>query len=84
MTKEKCIGKVTHYFGNISVGVIQLEDELKLGDEIHIKGATTDFTQKVESMQIDRKPIEIARKGDSIGLKVIDRVREGDKIFKIE
>lgn len=81
---EKEIGKVTHFFTNINVAVIELSDTLKLGDKIHIKGATTDFEQIVDSMQIEHKNVEEAKKGDSIGLKVSDRVREGDKVFKVE
>jgi putative protease len=80
---EKLIGRVAHFFTSINVGVIELKGRLKVGDEIRIKGATTDLTQKVGSMQIDRKPVESAGKGDSIGLKVADRVREGDKVFKV-
>ncbi|HDH91511.1 MAG TPA: translation elongation factor-like protein [Candidatus Aenigmarchaeota archaeon] len=67
----------------MGVAVVELEDELKLGDEISIEGKTTNFKQKVESMQIEHKPIEIARAGDSIGLKVNEKVREGDKVYKI-
>ncbi|RLI95832.1 MAG: translation elongation factor-like protein [Candidatus Aenigmatarchaeota archaeon] len=80
---KKLVGKVTHYYGKIGVAVVELEDELKLGDEISIEGKTTNFKQKVESMQIEHKPIEVARAGDSIGLKVIEKVREGDKVYKI-
>lgn len=81
--EKKLVGKVTHYYGKIGVAVVELEDELKLGDEISIEGRTTNFRQKVESMQIEHKPIEVARAGDSIGLKVIEKVREGDKVYKI-
>ncbi|MGQ9478009.1 MAG: translation elongation factor-like protein, partial [Candidatus Bipolaricaulia bacterium] len=71
-------GKVTHYFSRIGVGAIMLSGELKLGDKIRIKGATTDFEQLVESMQIEGRPVEQAGPGDSIGLKVKEKVREGD------
>jgi len=83
MEEKKLVGKITHYYGKIGVAVVELEDELKLGDEISIEGRTTNFRQKVESMQIEHKPIEVARAGDSIGLKVIEKVREGDKVYKI-
>jgi len=53
--KEELVGKVTHYFGKIEVGIIELSKELKVGDTIHIKGSTTDFEQKVESMQIEHE-----------------------------
>mgnify|MGYP000571893271 CR=1 FL=1 len=83
MAEEKPIGKVTHYFTKIGVAVIELDDELKVGDTIAIRGATTDLTQKVDSMQIEHKNVEVANKGQSIGLKVQDRVREGDTVYKI-
>lgn len=80
--KEK-IGDVTHYFTNISVGVIDLSGDLKIGDKISIEGATTDIQQEVESMQIEHEDVEEAGPGDSIGLKVKDRVREGDVVYKL-
>jgi len=81
--KEKEIGIVTHYFGNISVAVIKLKSELKIGDKIHIKGAHDDFKQTVKSMQIDNQNISIAKKGSEIGMKVTKRVHENDRIYKI-
>jgi len=81
--EKKLIGKITHYFGNLGVGVIDLVDSLKVGDKISIEGATTNFQQEVKSMQIDRKDIEEAKKGDDIGIKLDDKVREGDQVFKI-
>ena len=81
--EKKLIGKVSHYYTKIGVAVIELIDELSVGDEISIEGATTNFRQKVESMQIQHKNVEKAKAGDSIGLKVIDRVRENDSVYKI-
>lgn len=81
--EKKLVGKVTHYYGKIGVAVVELEDELSVGDEISIEGKTTNFRQKVESMQIEHKNINKAKAGDSIGLKVVEKVREGDKIYKI-
>ena len=81
---EKEIGKVLHYFGHVSVAAIELTDELKVGDTVHIVGHTTDLTQKISSMQIDKEKVESAKKDDSIGIKVDDHVRENDKVFKIE
>ena len=78
---EKKIGKVTHFFGKIGVGIIKLSDALKAGDKIKIKGATTDFEQEVGSMQIDHKDIEDAKKGDEVGIKLDEKVREGDEVF---
>jgi len=77
------IGEVTHYFTDLNVGIIKLEDELELGDKIRIKGSTTDFEQKVNSMEIDREEVERAESGESIGMKVKDRVREGDEVYKV-
>ena len=64
MSKE--IGKITHYFDNIGVAVIKLTGSLKVGDTINIKGTTTDFTQEVDSMQVNHKPIQTAKKGDDV------------------
>ena len=79
----KEIGKVSHHFGNIGVGVIELSGSLVVGDKIRIKGATTDFKQKVDSMQIEHEKVEEAKKGQSIGLKVKDSVREQDTVYKV-
>jgi hypothetical protein len=75
------IGKVTHYFDKIGVAVIDLKKELKVGDKIQFKGPSTDFTQAVESMQIDKKPIPKASKG-LIALKVVQKVIAGDSVIK--
>ncbi len=83
LAEEKLVGRVTHYFTKISVAVVELADTLKVGDEIIIRGATTNLRQKVESMQIMHKPVTEAKPGQSVGLKVVDRVREGDKVYKI-
>ena len=83
MSDKKLVGKVRHYFSNINVAVIDLSSTLKVGDEISIEGSSTNVTQKVDSMQIEHKSVEEAKKGQSIGLKVADRVREGDVVFKL-
>lgn len=81
---EQLIGEVSHYWGNIEVAGIEITDgELSVGDEIRIKGTTTDFTQKVDSLQIEMKNIEKAQKGDSIGLQVVEKVRTHDKVYKV-
>ena len=82
-TEKKLVGKVSHYFTKIGVAVIELTGTLSVDDNISIEGASTNFTQKIDSMQIEHKNINKAKKGDSIGLKVIDRVREGDLVYKI-
>ncbi len=84
MPDKKLIGKVTHYFTNIGVAVIELDSELKAGSQISIEGATTNIQQTANSMQINKKPVTLAKKGDSIGLKVIDRVRPGDKVYLLK
>lgn len=77
------IGKVAHYFTKIGVAVIDLTAPLSVGDRIAIRGVTTDIEQTVESMQIEHENVKKAKAGDSIGLKVKDRVREGDVVYKI-
>ena len=79
----KLIGKITHYFGNIEVAVIELSDTLKVGDNIRIVGGETDFTQIIDSMEVEHKKVEEAKKGDSVGLKVGQKVREGYKAYKL-
>ena len=79
----KEIGKVTHHFSNIGVGVIELSGSLSVGDKIRIKGATSDFEQKVDSMQIEHEKVDKAKAGQSIGLKVKEPVREHDKVYKV-
>ena len=79
----KLIGKVTHYFGKIGAAVVELSGALKVGDEIRIAGGEVDFTQPVESMQIDHKPVDSAKSGDSIGLKVKEEVIDGYKVFEL-
>mgnify|MGYP001614732940 CR=1 FL=1 len=78
---EKEIGMVTDYFTKVEVAAVKLSGSLKIGDRIRIRGSTTDFEQEVESMQIDRKTVQKAKKGDEIGIKVNDRVRRNDKIY---
>jgi len=79
----KLVGKVTHYFGNIGVAVIELSDTLKVGDDIRIVGGEADFTQNVESMEIEHQKVKEAKKGESIGLRVNQKTREGYKVYKV-
>lgn len=81
--EKKLVGRVTHYFTKIGVAVVELSDSLSVGDRISIEGATTNIQQTVESMQIEHKNVNTANPGDSIGLKVRDRAREGDLVYKI-
>jgi len=80
---EKEIGVISHYFGKVSVGIIALNDTLKAGETIHIKGMHDDFMQKVESMQIEHADVKEAKKGDAVGIKVAHPVHEHDKVYKI-
>ncbi len=80
---EKEIGVITHYFGKISVGIIELSDTLKVGDTIHIKGAHDDFTQPVESIQIEHESVPEAGAGDLVGIKVAQPVHPHDVVFLI-
>lgn len=79
----KLIGKVTHYFSKIGVAVIELSNSLKMGDTIRIVGGATDFSQTVESLEVEHKKVEEARAGESVGLKVSQKVREGYKVYRL-
>ena len=81
--EEKLIGEITHYFGKINVAIIKLKDALKEGDRIHIKGKGTDFTQTVSSIQIEHKNVKSAKKGEMVGIKVDQKVKEEDEVFLI-
>ena len=76
------VGHVSHFFAKISVAVIELSAPLVVGDTILVRGPTTDFEQVVESMQIEHENIERAEAGQSIGLKVAQRVRQKDTVYK--
>lgn len=77
------VGKVTHYFTKIGVAVIELSGDLKVGDKIKIKGATSDFEQDVKSMQIEHEEVPEAKAGQAIGMKVKDHAREHDVVYKV-
>jgi len=81
--EEKLIGKISHYFGHISVGIIELSDELKVGDTVHIKGHTSDFSQVVASLQIEHQSVNEAKAGESAGTKVDQKVHEHDNVYKV-
>jgi putative protease len=81
---EQKIGVVSHYWGKLSVAGLSITDgELRVGDTIHIKGHTSDFTQSVESMQIENQSVEVARAGDDVGIKVVEHARDHDEVFKV-
>jgi len=85
MSEERLeqIGSIGNYYSKISVAVIDLTGKIAVGDTIRIKGATTDFRQKVDSRQIEHANVQNAGPGQSIGLKVVDKVRKGDLVYKI-
>lgn len=80
----KSIGKITHYYSKIGVGIVELTDSLKVGDKVKVKGHSTEFEQNVDSIQIDHKEVTEAKAKDVVGIKVNDKVREGDEIYKSE
>ena len=81
--EEKEIGVITHYFGKVSVGIIQLKGVLEVGNTIHIRGTHDDFTQVIESMQIEHENADKAKKGDLVGVKVSQRVHPNDKVYLV-
>ena len=78
----KPIGKIEHYYSKLGVGIIKLSNTLKAGEKIKIKGHTTDIEMTADSLQIDHKDVSEAKKGDIIGIKVADKVREDDEVYK--
>lgn len=80
---EEEVGKVSDFFAHPVVAGIELTGTVKVGDKIHIKGHTTDMELVVDSMQIDNVNVQEARAGDSIGIKITDRARRGDTIYKV-
>lgn len=81
---EEKIGRIVHYFSKLGVAAIELTDgDLKVGDRIHIQGHTTNFEQQVESLQIENDKVNEAKKGQKVGTKVKDHVRENDTVYKV-
>jgi len=85
MSEEKLeqIGAISNFYSKISVAVVDLTGKIVVGDTIRVKGATTEFRQKVDSMQIEHANVQNAGPGQSIGLKVSEKVRKGDLVYKI-
>ena len=79
--KGKKIGKITHYFTKIGVGVVELEGKLKVGETIVIVGHGHEFEQNVDSMQVEHEQVSAAKKGDAVGMKVDGLVKEGDQVY---
>ncbi|MFC1700364.1 translation elongation factor-like protein [Patescibacteria group bacterium] len=81
---DKKVGIITHFFDKISVGIIKLDGAFKKGSKIRIEGATTNFEQVVNEMQFEREDIEAGKKGQEVGIKVDEKVRDGDSVFLVE
>ena len=81
--KEKPIGKVTHYFGNIKVAVVKCSADVSVGTRVEYRGATTSFFDVITSMQKNHVPVRLAKKGTSVGIKVKKKVREGDRVYLV-
>ncbi|MFQ5921868.1 MAG: hypothetical protein ACE5M4_03425 [Anaerolineales bacterium] len=84
MAEGKRIGKVVHFFGKISVAVVELESDLKIGDTVHFEGAHTDLKQEIDSMQVEHEVVEQVSAGDEVAIKVKERVRTGDTLHMHE
>ena len=80
---EKPIGAVTHFYGDLSVAIVKFNKPVKKGTKVRFKGATTDFEEAIQSMQFDHKPVETAKKGQQVGIKVGKKVREGDEVYGV-
>jgi len=83
MVEKKFVGKVSHFFPKISVAVLDLEDTVSVGDKISIENPAGSFEQEITSMQIEHENIEAAEAGQSIGLKVVQKAKEGSKVYKL-
>ena len=81
--KEERIGVISHFYNNIAVAAVVMEGELGVGDTIHIKGHTTDFVQKVESIQLEHRNINQAKKGENVGISLKEHAREHDVVYKV-
>jgi putative protease len=82
MPKEKPIGEVTHYFPKVEAAIVKLKAPLKIGDKIKLKRGEEEFEQEVKSMQVDHTDIKSGKKGDEVGLKVDQKVKEGWEVYK--
>ncbi len=82
MGEEQQVGKVVGYFGKVGVAVVEVAAEFAVGETLHFKGHTTDFTCTVESMRIETDPVEKAVPGDKVGIKVPEKARGGDKVYR--
>jgi translation initiation factor IF-2 len=82
--EPKPIGVITHFFGGIGVAIVKFNRVVKVGEKVHYKGATTDFSEVIKSMQYEHQEIQEAKKKQEVGIKVKDKVREGDEVYAVE
>ena len=80
--EQKPIGEVTHYYGGLGVAIVKFSRNVEVGETIQFKGASTDFAQKIDSMQFDHKDIQSAKKGQEVGIKTKEKVREKDQVLE--
>lgn len=78
---DKPVGEVTHYYSGLKVAIVRFNQDMQVGKSLTFQGATTDFSQDLNSMEVDHKSVSVAPKGKEVGLKVKDKVREGDKVY---
>lgn len=81
-SEPKPIGEVTHYYSNLGVAIVKFHKAVSVGSRVRFKGATTDLEEAISSMQYEHKPIESAKKGQEVGIKVGGKVREGDQVYE--
>jgi putative protease len=81
---DKKIGTITHLFDRIGVGIIKLDGKLKVGDKVRIQGGTTNFEQEISEIQLEHKSIPEGKKGQEVGVKVKEKVREGDSVYILQ
>lgn len=79
--EEKPIGAVTHFYSGLGVAIVKFTKAVKVGARVRFKGATTDFEQTIDSMQYDHKPVSVAKAKQEVGIKVSEKVRDGDEVF---
>ncbi len=80
---EQPVGKLSHYFGHLGVAAMKLTGELRVGDQVRIKGHTTDFTQLIESLEIEHQRVDRGAPGDDVAFKVQEKARVGDQVFRV-
>jgi len=78
---DKPVGEVTHYYGGLGVAIVKFHQDMPEGKNVTFQGVTTDFSQDITSMEFDHKPVTVASRGKEVGIKVKDKVREGDQVY---